>query len=197
MSLDIDVNKERSNITKVTWVILIMIHPDQAAGFKVLMSERISDSNTKELTFPGGSVEPGETPKEAAARETKEETGLVIDQDFLIRASEAPEFFELGETIFVAHPFFAFFDEAVGQQVYQTLEPDKHREWRWYTLDEITDAVGSGALLANTINEQWLENVFFEVIKHIPLPAWFMDECLRIGATAQFDKLRKVVSQQT
>lgn len=34
-------------------------------------------------SFPGGLIEPGETPKQAAVRETREELGIVIDPELL------------------------------------------------------------------------------------------------------------------
>lgn len=42
----------------------------------------IVKANYKEhWTFPGGLIDPGETPKQAALREIKEEVGLAIDSD--------------------------------------------------------------------------------------------------------------------
>ena len=47
------------------------------AGRVLLIHERIQGGQTHWLT-PGGGVEPGETPREAAIRETAEETGIQI-----------------------------------------------------------------------------------------------------------------------
>lgn len=43
----------------------------------LLIHERIDDGSTHWLT-PGGGVEPGETPREAAVREVVEETGIAV-----------------------------------------------------------------------------------------------------------------------
>jgi len=43
----------------------------------LLIHERIEDGTTHWLT-PGGGVEPGETPREAAVREASEETGITV-----------------------------------------------------------------------------------------------------------------------
>jgi 8-oxo-dGTP pyrophosphatase MutT (NUDIX family) len=55
----------------------------RASGFvlddknRVLLFHRFKDGK-EYYTVPGGGVEPGETPEQAAVRELKEETGLVI-----------------------------------------------------------------------------------------------------------------------
>lgn len=53
---------------------VILLDP---AGRVLLIHERIEDGKTHWLT-PGGGVEAGETPREAAVRETAEETGIQI-----------------------------------------------------------------------------------------------------------------------
>lgn len=54
-------------------------------GDKILMIHRIKDGR-EYYVFPGGSVEEGETPEEAAVREMKEETNLdiVLEKKLLV-----------------------------------------------------------------------------------------------------------------
>ncbi len=44
---------------------------------KILVGFRLGDHGGNSWSPPGGTVEPGEVPKQTAARELKEETGLV------------------------------------------------------------------------------------------------------------------------
>jgi 8-oxo-dGTP pyrophosphatase MutT (NUDIX family) len=47
----------------------------------LLLTERAHDmrSHPGQVSFPGGSIDPGETPRQAALREAEEETGLLAD----------------------------------------------------------------------------------------------------------------------
>lgn len=47
-------------------------------GGKILMAEHSREGGAY-WVLPGGAIEPGETPEEAAVREVREETGLEID----------------------------------------------------------------------------------------------------------------------
>ena len=51
---------------------------DDLAGGRLLLTERAHDmrSHPGQVSFPGGSIDPGETPVQAALREAEEETGL-------------------------------------------------------------------------------------------------------------------------
>lgn len=60
--------------------------------------------------LPGGMLEPGETPDEGAARETREETGIDVRIDGL--AAIAEQTFTDGDDAFVFH--FAVFDATPG-----------------------------------------------------------------------------------
>jgi len=42
------------------------------------------DRQPGEVCFPGGEIEPGETPRQAAIRETREETGLILSDEDVI-----------------------------------------------------------------------------------------------------------------
>ncbi len=67
-------------IRRVASVLLV-----DAQG-KVLLQLRSEDAPASpgQWSFPGGGVEAGETPEEAARRETLEETGLLVDGDLVL-----------------------------------------------------------------------------------------------------------------
>ena len=64
-------------------------------GGRFLVVKRAAEPNLGAWAFPGGRVEPGETPEEAAVREAKEEVGLDIELEGLFSVvTYSPE--ELG-----------------------------------------------------------------------------------------------------
>lgn len=83
-------------------------------GDEVLVQRRAANADHLPdiWEFPGGKVEPNETPAQAARREAREETGLEVE---VVRALEPVEW-DYPERAVVLHPFLARVGagEAVG-----------------------------------------------------------------------------------
>lgn len=86
---------------------------------------------------PGGAIDPGETPAEAAVRETKEETGLDIVVDRLIGVwGGTPDHhivYPNGDV--VDYVMATFGGRVVGGDL--RPDPEEFEELRWFRLDEL------------------------------------------------------------
>ncbi|AUG75608.1 hypothetical protein CFP65_0654 [Kitasatospora sp. MMS16-BH015] len=84
--------------------------------------------------WPGGNMDPGETPWECAVRETREETGLVFEGEprllgvhFIARRPDWPR----------THVGFLFDGGCLTPEQLARVElSDEHSEWRVQTVDE-------------------------------------------------------------
>lgn len=76
--------------------------------------------------FPGGKVEPGETPEQALVREIHEELGCRIEVDRWLDGEVAVDPTHL-------------LTVAVARLVEGEPEPTEHEEVRWLALDELDD----------------------------------------------------------
>lgn len=87
----------------------------------------------------GGELEPNETPQEAACRETKEETGIILGKkNFVVTSAGGPRGFlcydehEVGKK--GLHLNFNFLVSAPTTEI---VLSDEHRGFRWFPLKEI------------------------------------------------------------
>lgn len=97
----------------------------------LLLGRRIGGHGDGLWQTPGGKIDPGETPVEAAVRETYEETGLAIPDPFEV-ARQFDDFPEIGmryETIFFAA------GAVLGEP--ENAEPEKCAGWEWVPLDDL------------------------------------------------------------
>ena len=88
----------------------------------VLLVRHLDSLGPSDFSMPGGGIEPGESPMEAAVRELREETGLEAKQvDYL---------FTWDSEIFRHH---AFRIETEGEV---TIQPEEIAEFRWWDRKE-------------------------------------------------------------
>ena len=99
---------------------------------KLAVSKRLQ---AKKMTgywqFPGGSIEPRETPEQAAQRELKEETGLDLPVE---RFHKLGRDFRTNPYTYVGHAFAVYLgpDENV-----KNMEKDKMTDWEWICREDL------------------------------------------------------------
>ena len=98
-----------------------------AAG-RVLLVLRGHEPHAGRWSIPGGHVEPGETPAQAAAREVLEETGLTVR---ILRELGVVELRWGGGVVFEAHDFLA---EVVSGEL---RAADDAADAAWFTPGEL------------------------------------------------------------
>ena len=98
---------------------------------KVLLGKRKGAHGAGEWSFPGGHLEYGEGWEECARRETKEETGLVIEKVKFVGVTNSlfPEDHKHYITILMAG------ECAAGEP--KQCEPDQCEGWEWFDWDNL------------------------------------------------------------
>lgn len=107
--------------------VALLVYNDRG---EVLIGRRKSQHGEGHWSFPGGHMEPGETPELCAAREAMEEAGIEIAKLKIIGVTNdifSPEKHYI--TIFVVG------EHAGG--IVRNCEPEKLESWQWRSLDDL------------------------------------------------------------
>jgi len=114
---------------------VLMLFGEGPLGPDLLLTERSHDmrSHPGQVSFPGGSLDPGETPVEAALREAWEETGL--DPSGVSVFAELPELW-LPPSNFAVTPVLAWWHEPTEVSV---VDPDEVHEVYRVPIRELLD----------------------------------------------------------
>ncbi|MEN9390642.1 MAG: hypothetical protein RLZZ283_742 [Candidatus Parcubacteria bacterium] len=107
-------------------------------GREVFLGHRIAGGFQNQWSFPGGKIDPGESPERAACREAEEETGISIGETSLQKHAQLNS-----ETIrekdgrrvkyvYVIHVFIVQADNLSPKNA----SPDEHDEMRWVSLSD-------------------------------------------------------------
>lgn len=116
---------------------------DNFVDRRILISERKIGPLAGRFTFPGGKLKSGETALRCAARETREETGLIISTENIISVAVKPYRLATKSGLSMLHIFYCFYDEACNDKLVQDAE-SKQGEWQWLSIAEVLTLITFG-----------------------------------------------------
>ena len=102
----------------------------------ILLAKRQGSHGAGDWDTPGGHLEPGETVRECAVRETAEETGITLLIDEIHEIGFTEDFFEPESKHYLSCVVHCEIDGATAIPV--VLEPHKFSTpWEWYPLKQM------------------------------------------------------------
>lgn len=132
-----------------------MLHPEvgvAAVTFyqdKVLLVQRAKEPAMGQWTFPGGRLRPGETLKQAAERETKEETGIEVEANSIAHTFEMIEYDHNNQLIF----HYIIIDMDARYIRGQLRANDDASDARWVSKSELSSLEVNAETLNLLINK--------------------------------------------
>ncbi len=118
----------------------VMIQNEQG---QVLLGLRQGSHGAGEWSFPGGHLDFGETIFNCAQRETKEETGLDIDDFELISVADEMRYLKSDGKHYLNIGIKAIYQGGDPK----IMESDKCLEWKWFNLENLPDKLFQGTEL--------------------------------------------------
>lgn len=125
--------------------VAVVVVSNNGVSTRILLGKRLKGPCPGVYAPPGGHLEMGESWKDCAARELKEETGIIA---LRLRKGKIVNWTTENKdthyvTISIIVPYFDASD-------FSNKEPEKHENWNWYPIDELpTDVLGSFDLMIN------------------------------------------------
>jgi 8-oxo-dGTP diphosphatase len=118
-----------------------------------LLCVQLRDPHTRvaRLFVPGGAVEPGETPREAAERETLEETGYVVVADGASERIAHYDFTWNALDIAVTTHFFRAALRDPAQAVRPVEDASYHEGVTWLELEQVSSALAFDANILRAV----------------------------------------------
>lgn len=124
-------------------VVFMLIHDVNNDSYLIEQEYR-AGVNSICYGIPAGFIDDNETPKQAAFRETAEETGIIVNDDNvsmkLVHTCHSSQGFT-NETAYVY-----IIDLHDYKQVNQKLDDNEHIAYKWIKYDELTDMLHEGLI---------------------------------------------------
>ena len=110
---------------------------------EVLFGKRMGSHGEGEWCFPGGHLDFGETIFDTAKRETLEETGLEVNEFELISVADELQYIKTDNKHYLNIGIRAKYNGGEPK----IMEPDKCKEWKWFSLDKLPEKIFEGSKL--------------------------------------------------
>jgi ADP-ribose pyrophosphatase YjhB (NUDIX family) len=114
-------------------------------GDKVLLVKRVYDPGKGKWALPAGFIEPEEDPRRAAERETLEETGLIVETDYLLDLLHRPDADGLADLV------IAYAAHVVGGSL---TASDDAEAVEWFARDGLPEIA---LVTTQLLIQRWLE----------------------------------------